>query len=779
VADPRGLLADIETGYRAINEGRAERVIDLLLSVVEQAPSVAAGWHALGLACESSGAAEDAERFLAKACSLSEGTALYWKDLGRVYLLRNRFDAALGALDRSLALDASDTITHYLRGQACSSLKRYTDAIDSFGVVLQRQPESAPALNSLGNVMRAVDRLVEAMDLYRMALKVNPEHMESWHNLGVIHALRKEWKESAACEAAAVAHRPQFWQAYVGLGLALSQQKLYDDAEPCFHQALAIAGDKPDILIELGNLAAGRQNGAEAMEWYRRAMNADPNYAGAFLNAAGLLRINGALEEALSLSEHVRQIDPKNTNAHNMIGNCLSELGRVREALGSFQAAVELDPADAVAHSNLLYNLNFHTAFARAQIATLHAAWGRMQERRAQTVGVAPRTRPDLRKRLRIGYVSGDFRRHSVMYFLAPILRRHARDEFEIYCFSNVDREDEVTRQVRQMDIVWRDITAMPDLQACRQIVDDEIDILVDLAGHTGANRLGIFAHKPAPVQCTYLGYPNTTGLRAIDYRIVDAITDPLDTADPYCTEALVRLPRGFHCFSAPDPASEPGPEDQPQLELRVNPVLPEERHGRLTFGTFNNNKKIDAETIRLWGCLLASFPEAQILLKGRAFRNREVRDTIYRRFAAEGVSSDRILLRVQQRSLAEHLNQYNDVDIALDTYPYNGTTTTFEALWMGVPVVTVCGESHASRVGASILTNLGHTEWVAHNDAELIEACRKLVANRDRRSALRLALREELRKGNLMDEAGFVLQLEAFYREAWRRHCKQQTLAV
>lgn len=779
MADPRGLLADIETGYRAIHEGRAERVIDLLLSVVEQAPAIAAGWHVLGLACEANGGAEDAERFLAKACNLSGQTALYWKDLGRVYLSRNHFDAALAALDRSLSLDASDTITHYLRGQACSSLKRYTDAIDSFGVVLQRQPESAPALNSLGNVMRAIDRLVEAMDLYRMALKVNPEHMESWHNLGVIHALRKEWKESAACEAAAVTRRPQFWQAYVGLGLALSQQKLYDDAEPCFHQALAIAGDKPDILIELGNLAAGRQNGAEAMEWYRRAMNADPNYVGAFLNAAGLLRINGALEEALSLSEHVRQLDPTNTNAHNMIGNCLSELGRVREALGSFQSAVELDPADSVAHSNLLYNLNFHTAFGRGQIATLHAAWGRMEERRVQNVRVSPRTRPDLRKRLRIGYVSADFRRHSVMYFLAPILRRHARDECEIYCFSSVDREDEVTRQVRQMGIVWRDITAMPDMQACRQIVDDEIDILVDLAGHTGGNRLGIFAHKPAPVQCTYLGYPNTTGLRSIDYRIVDAITDPLDTADPYCTEALVRLPRGFLCFSEPDLASEPGSEDQPQVELRLNPELPEKRHGRLTFGTFNNNKKIDAETIRLWGRLLSAFPEAQILLKGRAFRNREVRETIHRRFAQEGVSSDRILLRIQQRSLAEHLNQYNDVDIALDTYPYNGTTTTFEALWMGVPVVTVCGESHASRVGASILTTLGHPEWVAHNDDEFVEACRKIIANRDRRSALRLGLREELRKGNLMDESGFVLQLEAFYREAWRRYCEQQSLAV
>lgn len=775
------LLKEIEAGYRALDQGHPQQALDRFLTASERAPHLPAAWHGLGLASEALAGREDAVRFLKKACSLSEQTGLYWRDLARTLLHAGDAEAALASAEKALSLEAEDPVSAFLRAQAFSDLQRYPEAIEAYGQVLALQPDSPMALNNLGNVMRAIDRHEEAAGLYRMALRADPGHAEAWHNLGAIHSFRQEWPQAAACEAEAVNRRPNFWQGFLGLGLALSQQKRYEEAQTCLERARAIVGEHADVLMELGNLAVARHRGEEAMAWYLRAAHADARSIGALINAGNLLRINGRNEEALALALRASSQEPASALAHNLAGNCLGELGRMREALECFQRAVACDPKDRIAFSNLLYNLNFHSAFSPEHVFALHRAWGRDAVEAAQAAQIVPRTPVVRGKRLRVGYVSGDFRRHSVMYFLGPILRRHNREQFEVYCYSNLDREDNLTAQVKQLDLVWRDITALSDEAACRQVVEDEIDILVDLAGHTGGNRLGIFARKPAPLQCTYLGYPNTTGLPTMDYRIVDEVTDPAGNAESRSVERLARLPHGFLCFSPPGNQLDTVLDGAGRIEpchlfsQGIAPELPEDRRGYLTLGTFNNSKKIDVESAVLWGSALAALPGSKLLLKGKAYRNVQSRESLFRVLAQGGIAPDRVELRHDSPSLEEHLAQYNDIDIALDTFPYNGTTTTCEALWMGVPVVTLAGARHAGRVGASLLGILGHPEWVTENRENFTEACVRLAMDRDRRRTLRKSLREEVLASRLMDEAGFVESLEAFYQSAWQERCDRE----
>lgn len=760
-------LATIEQGYRLLQDGEPQRAQDAFLGVAESMPRVAAAWHGLGNSCAALGDSERSLEFLSKACSLAPQTGMYWGDYGRQLLGALRFAEAAESFSRALQHAPDDLLLHMMYGQALSGMGLETDALNELGYVLERQPDSAPVINLIGNVMRKLGRLDEAAELYRASLQLEPTRYEVWHNLAAVHSLAQRWPEAAACAAEAVHCNPSFWQAHLGLGLSLYRQKLYDDAETCLREAHSLSNGDAEVCLELGNLAMARHDGNEAMLWYRRAIEANPHHAGAVLNAASLFRLNGGIAEALSLARVALRIEPDSSKACNMEGICLSELGRMREALLAYQRAVELAPHDRMAQSNILYNLNFHTAFCPSQVARVHRAWGRMSEHDALTWNVSPTTPALPEKRLRIGYVSGDFRRHSVMYFLSPLLRGHHRNQFEIFCYSNVDCEDEVTADTRRLDVVWRDIAAISDVEVAHAIVRDEIDILVDLGGHTGSSRLTVFASKPAPVQCSYLGYPNTTGLQTIDYRLVDSVTDPPESIEngadmPHSAEALVRIDPVFLCFQAPE------------MDIPVHADPPCLESGFVTFGTFNNNKKIDIETARAWAALLREIPQSRLLLKCRSYGSEEARRYVLEMLAAEQIAEHRVTFLPGDVGFKSHMERYRHLDIALDTYPYNGTTTTMESLWMGVPVVTLSGKQHASRVGRSILSAVGYPEWAAESAEDFVRCAKELAGQPHTLSLLRSSLRERLRASPLMDQAAFVARIEQFYRKAWRQHCAQ-----
>jgi predicted O-linked N-acetylglucosamine transferase (SPINDLY family) len=366
-------------------------------------------------------------------------------------------------------------------------------------------------------------------------------------------------------------------------------------------------------------------------------------------------------------------------------------------------------------------------------------------------------------RRLRIGYVSPDFRSHAVCSFSMPLISSHNRQEFEIYLYANVEDPDAITQEFRQQADAWRDIFGMPNDQAAQLIRDDQIDILIDLAGHTSGNRLLVFAQKPAPIQVTYLGYPATTGMETIDYRLTDAHADPPGLTDAFCTEKLVRLPQTTWCFKARLRSSDVSP-------------LPAISNGYVTFGSFNNFSKTNEPLYDLWAKVLHAVPNSRLLFKARPFSSQAVLSRVAARFDQLGVARDRVDLR-RWVPLPDHLAAYNSVDIALDSFPYHGTTTTCEAMWMGVPTITLAGDSHLSRVGLSLMTNAGLGQFVAQNKREYVEIAANLAKDIPKLAALRARLRSQMSASPLMDKAAFARNVESAYRQMWRAWCEAETV--
>ena len=364
--------------------------------------------------------------------------------------------------------------------------------------------------------------------------------------------------------------------------------------------------------------------------------------------------------------------------------------------------------------------------------------------------GVPPR-------RLRLGYVSPDFVHHAVSYFFEPVLTARDPAAFEVFCYSDAPVADAVTQRLRAASDGWRDIAGLSDERVAELVRADRIDILVDLAGHTARNRLLVFARKPAPVQVTWLGYPNTTGLAAIDFRLTEAVSDPLGLTEAWHSEELVRLPGTFSCYAPP-------PESPP-----VN-ALPALAAGQVTFGCFNNLAKVTPPALALWARVLREVAGSRLFLKSPGLADLETVARLREEFALHGIPADRLEFSGAELSVAAHLSLYHRVDVALDTFPYNGTTTTCEALWMGVPVVTLAGATHVSRVGASLLTHLGAPEWIGDAPEAYVARCRGLAADLPRLAVLRSGLRERMRGSPLCDAAGFTRGLEDALRAIWRR---------
>jgi predicted O-linked N-acetylglucosamine transferase (SPINDLY family) len=353
---------------------------------------------------------------------------------------------------------------------------------------------------------------------------------------------------------------------------------------------------------------------------------------------------------------------------------------------------------------------------------------------------------------MKIGYVSGDFRRHSVANFLLPVFRNHDRSAFEIYCYSNNPRNDDVTERLTAVADHWRRITGLDDDAAAKMIAEDKIDILVDLSGHTDGNRLSLFTRRPAPTQVTWLGYPGSTGVEAIGFRLVDEVSDPAGDSDRHYCERLIRLDHGFLCYAPIDGAT--------ALVARAP------GNGRIRFGSFNNPAKLSPATLDVWGKLLDTVDGAELVLKGRPFADPDVRRLLLRRFEDRGIAEQRVVLLDHIPSPAAHMAAYGEIDIGLDPFPYNGTTTTCEALWMGVPVITLLGDRHSGRVGASLLSQVGLEDLIASNEENYVRLAAELAADAPRRADLRATLRDRMAASPLCDEPGFTRRLEAAYLE-------------
>ena len=535
------------------------------------------------------------------------------------------------------------------------------------------------------------------------------------------------------------------------LGNTLNDQGKLDDAVAHYQRALVLKPDYAEAHNNLGNVLKEQGKRGDAVAHYQRALALKPNYAEAHNNLANTLAAQGNLSDAVAHYQRALSLKADYAEAHNNLGNALKEQGKLAAAVTSYERALALKPDYAEAYSNLAFCLNYCDKVPATELFAVHRHWNERFGRPA-SVSITNANKRAPGHRLKVGYVSPDFRQHSVAYFIEPLLREHDRQAVEVYCYAEVTQPDAVTARLQAYSDHWLRTVGLSDHDLAERIRTDGIDILVDLAGHTAKNRLRVFTRKPAPVQVTWLGYPNTTGLDAMDYRLVDAVTDPVGEADAWASETLVRLEGGFLCYGAAKDAPEPA--EAPSIAT-----------GTVTFGSFNNPTKLSDATLDIWARLLDRLPHARLLLKGTPFADPATRALFLSRLGERSVSAERVELLAWQANRAAHLSLYDRIDIALDPFPYNGTTTTCEALWMGVPVVTLLGDRHAGRVGASLLTHAGLTDWIAGTVEDYVQIAATLAGDPAHLRDLRHSLRPRLASSPLCDGRAFARKLEAAYR--------------
>ncbi len=594
----------------------------------------------------------------------------------------------------------------------------------------------------------------------RRILAAAPGHGEALLLLAGALKAQGRLPEAIASYQEAIASRPDLVAAHNNLGRIFEQQGQWAAAEKHYRAALKLRPDVAEIHANLGNVLGAGGDVPEAERHYKVALDLNPKLAQVYGNLSDLCKAAGALDQAVRYCRRGLEADPGLPELHNNLGNALKLQGRLDEARAAYQQAIELRPAYTDAHSNYLLSLNYDAHLDPQTVFSEHRR--RAARPPAHPRAAAHRNSLDPDRKIRIGYLSPDFRSHSVAYFIEAILAAHDHANFEIHGYCNTAVRDAVTGRLQGFCDHWHAVAGLSDDDLTQKISADGIDLLVDLAGHTADNRLTVLAAKPAPVQLTYLGYPNTTGLDTVDYRLTDAVADPPTTGDALYTETLLRLDGCFLCYTPPMHA--------PEVKS-----LPAQTNGFITFGSFNNRAKINTAVVRTWSAILQAVPHSRLILKAAACADATVRDQLRDQFAGNGITAGRIDLHGLLPA-AEHLDLYNQIDIGLDTFPYNGTTTTCEALWMGVPVVTAAGDRHAGRVGASLLTCLGTPDLVADDHKDYVARAAALAADLPRLAGLRNTLRRRMAASALTNGPAFTRNLETELRRLWQQWCATQT---
>jgi protein O-GlcNAc transferase len=564
--------------------------------------------------------------------------------------------------------------------------------------------------------------LQEAEQLYRQILWSQPRHFDALHMLGVIahqagrHGLAVEYIQSA------LEVNPGIANAYFNLGSALQA---------------------------LGNLD-------EAISNYEHALELMPDYPRAHNNLGNALKLQGKLDEAINHYRQAIGLKPDDADALYNLANVLQDRGKHVEALARYQQVLRLRPDDVIAHDNLVMLLHYHPDYDAAAIYQEARRWNDQHAEPLAKFRHPHANSADPERRLRVGYVSPDFCNHAGAFFTIPLLSNHNHREVEIYCYAEVARPDGMTERLRGLADVWRDTVGLTDEQMAGMVRDDQIDILVDLALHTANNRLLAFARKPAPVQATWLGYPGTTGLSTMDYRLTDPFLDPPGADDSCYSEWSIHLPDTFWCY---DPHN-----DQPPVN-----DLPALANGWITFGSLNKFNKINDDVLLLWAKVLRAMPQSRLLLLAPT---GPARDHTLALLGQQGIDEPRVEF-VDRQPRQQYLQVYNRIDIGLDSFPVNGHTTGLDSLWMGVPTITLVGQTVIGRAGWSQLSNLGLQSFAARTPEEYVAHAVQLAGDLPRLQDLRATLRARMRASPLMDGKRFARHMEQAYRQMWRTWCQ------
>lgn len=620
--------------------------------------------------------------------------------------------------------------------------------------VLGVQPDNLDVLNNLGVALGHQERMGEAAEVFRRVVALMPAQADSWNNLGITLAADGRFAEAMEAYSRSLALVPNQPEAYNNLGNAYKELGQIDQAEAAYRRALEERPEDADIERNLGGVYRIKGRLHEAIAAFRRALAIAPDDAKVYNDLSIAQAALGHADEALGAAERAVELEPGFANAHVNLGNVLKHRGEVLRAIGAFRQALAVQPGNAAARDNLIYTLEFAPGVDEGTIEMEKAGWQRdagherAEQQRLELVDRDPA------RRLRIGYLSPDFRDHVVGRNLLPLFKEYDRREFEVFCYSGVVCPDALTAQFRKLSNGWRSTLGMHDTALAKIMREDAVDILVDLTQHMDGNRLPVFSRRPAPVQVSFAGYPAGTAADAIEYRISDRYLEGGVTKNAEGRERIFWID-SFWCY---DPC---GMEE----EISGSPA---KASGRVTFGSLNNYCKVNDPVLKLWARLLAKVEDSRLMILSPRGSHRQHAMSM---FAAEGVAEDRIEF-VEPCARGSYLKLYHRIDVALDPFPYNGHTTSLDALWMGVPVVSLSGERPVSRAGLSQLSNLGLRELIAFSEDEYVEIAMRLAHDIPRLDELRRTLRSRMEGSVLMDAPRFAHGIEAAYRAMWQQWC-------
>jgi protein O-GlcNAc transferase len=785
------LQQSFELAVRHQSAGQLAEAEQLFRQILAQNPNHADALHRLGVIAFDLKNYDAAIGLIERAIALLPSRASFYSNLGNVFKARGDLKKAVVFYQSAIKLKPDFFEAYYNLAIVLRDQGELDQAISAYRKSIQLRPDSAEVHNNLGLALKDQRQLEQASAEFRKAIQLNADFAMAHSNLGCVLTEQGTLDESIAALRRAIQLKPDYAEAHYNLGIALMDKGELDGAIETYRTAIKMNPAYAQAYNNLGIALAEKGRLDEALTAYRTAIQLQPRYAEAHSNLGSALTEKGQSDEAVAAYQNSIQLNPQNSQAQNNLGLALSKRGELDGALTAYQAALkvnhsygdaysnlgnvfkdqgqldqaieayrkalELHPDNIKAHSNLIFALHFHPDYGPNAITAEARRWYQQHaEPLKNTIYSCSNDRAPER-RLRIGYVSPDFRKHPVGRFMLPLLEHHDHTLFEIFCYSDARRPDELTAQLRSHADTWRDTAGLSHPQLAEIIRQDQIDILVDLVMHTEGSRLLVFALKPAPLQITWLAYPGITGLETIDYRITNPLMDPPDPSDESHFEKPLRLPQTYWCYQPP--------ANTPQVN-----ALPALATGQLTFGCLNNLAKVTAVTLSAWCAVLRGIPSSRLILHAK---EGNFRQNLQDLFVREGVDPARVEL-IGKVSELQYFQTYHRIDIALDPFPYCGGTTTCDALWMGVPVVTLSGDTPVSRAGLSILTNVGLPQLVAKTTDEYVRIATGLAADLPQLAALRSQMRHRMGQSPLMDAPRFAQNMEEAYRNMWRGWCDE-----
>jgi len=783
------------SAYQQMQAGRFLQAESLCQEALAKEPDHPDALHLSGMIRQKLKNYELAIEMMKRSIRVSPGQPAFYCNLGDVYREMNQFEEAVSCYQQALKLDPGNAEALNNLGVNLKDLGRPDDAVAAYLYSIAVNPGYAVAHYNLGDVLKILDRTDEAMASYRKSFALDPNLANTMHmaglslfnngmldeamaffkelialkpghakahvGLGVTFYEQGRLDEAIAGYRKAIAIEPGCVWAYSNLGTALTDRGMLDEAIVCYRKALSLKPDITEVRDNRGNTANSDHVAAyvglgvihvekgmldEAIDCYRQAVAIDPGCVWAHNNLGNVFNEQGRFDEAIACFRKALSLKPDFAEAHGNMGNALKNSCRFDEGVASFERALSIKPDHMLAFNNLLLTYQYLYSVTNEEIFARSVEFGRRCESPAERKRHQSVHERERGESVRVGLVSGDLRNHPVGYFLEAALRHMDRDAFSFVAYANQHQFDGLSERIRPFFSEWVRVIGMSDEELASRIRSDGIDILVDLSGHTAFNRLPLFALRPAPVQVSWIGYANTTGMTSIDYILADPVTVPVEE-ERYYTEKVWRLPDTYLCFTPPD------------VDIAVD-ALPGMGNGHITFGSFSNAAKLNDTVLSCWAKILLAVPESQLFLKFRSFEHQTERDDLIGRLQALGIDAARLLFEGQSLR-SDYLAAYRRIDFALDPFPFPGATTTCEAAWMGVPSLTLrTARGIVGHNGELIMKSVGLGEWVAGSIDEYVEKARTFAGDTATLAGIRAGLRQRLLNSPLCDGERFAKHL-------------------